>query len=171
MALIIEDGSVVTGAQSYASYLDLTNRMAGLTGAPVVANPYTQPQLENYLLQAMEYLETESFQGGKTKPNIQPLQWPRWGVVVREKYLLPNQIPPELIQAQCALAIDAITLDLLPTTTPTGIRGEVVQESVSGAVSVSYAHLGMQRTLNRYSRYRNLIDLLTKTAAAKVLRA
>ena len=171
MALIIEDGTCVAGAQSYASANDLTNRMAGLTGAPVVVNTYTTAQLENYLLQAMEYLETEQFQGGKTKPQTQALQWPRWGAVVREHYLLPNQIPPELIQAQCALAIDAITLDLLPTTTPTGIRGEVIHEAVTGAVSVGYAQLTSKRTLNRYSRYRNLIDLLTKKAHGMVVRA
>ena len=171
MALIIEDGSVVTGAQSYASVADLTNRMAGLSGGPVVPNTFTTAQLENLLLQAMEYLETESFQGGKTKPNTQALQWPRWGIVVREKYLLPNQIPPELIQAQCALAIEAINLDLLPTTTPSGVRGEVLQESVSGAVSVTYARMPVQRTLNRYSRYRNLIDLLTKQGGNRVMRA
>lgn len=171
MSLIIEDGSVVTGAQSYASATDLKNRMAGLTGAPVVVNTYTDTQLENFLLQAMEYLETEQFQGGKTQPQTQALQWPRWGVVVREHYLLANQIPPELIQAQCALAIDAMTLDLLPTTTPTGVRGEVVQESVSGAVSVSYAQLANKRTLNRYSRYRNLIDLLTIKAHSMVVRS
>ena len=171
MALIIEDGTCVAGAQSYAATTDLTNRMAGLTGAPVVVNTLTTQQMENLLLQAMEYLETEQFQGGKTKPQTQALQWPRWGVVVREHYLLPNQIPAELIQAQCALAIDALTLDLLPTTTPTGIRGEVIHEGVTGAVSVSYAQLSMKRTLNRYSRYRNLIDLLTKNARVMAVRA
>ena len=171
MALIIEDGSCVTGAQSYASVADLTNRMAGLTGAPIVANTYTTAQLENFLLQAMEYMETESFQGGKTKPQIQALQWPRWGVIVRGRAMLANQIPAELVQAQCALAIDATTLDLQPTTTATGVRGEVIEESVSGAVSVKYATLDVGRTLNRYARYRNLVGLLTKKMLAMAVRA
>lgn len=104
MALVIEDGSVVTGANSYASAAGLSSYMSdrglflgGLNGSP-----------EQILLTAMSYIEAQNYLGTKgTK--AQPLQFPRAGLYIDGFLVDEDEIPAELVFAQyeTAIAIDA----------------------------------------------------------------
>lgn len=85
------------------------------------------------LFQAMDYLNTLSWKGGRSKQG-QSLAFPRVGVVIDGVPLPDNIIPKQLIETQCRLAVEAQEHDLMPT-----MSGEIVSESISGAVSVSYA--------------------------------
>ena len=100
MALVIEDGSVVAGANSYttiaefAAYLDAR-------GSFLEGNNGNDEQL---LLLAMDYLESQDFIGDKYS-KTQPLQWPRTGVCIDGFSIDEDEIPEILKSAQIEVAI------------------------------------------------------------------
>ena len=99
--IIIEDGTVVSGANSYASEAELTtyaaDRGVTLTAATDVL-----------LIKAMDYIESLSFIGSKGSEG-QPLQWPRDQVYIDGFYAGSTTIPAALKTGQIAtaLAIDS----------------------------------------------------------------
>ncbi|MBD1228660.1 DnaT-like ssDNA-binding protein [Xenorhabdus griffiniae] len=113
---------------SYASVEDL-KQFAAQRGYSLPDDSVLPP----LLFQAMDYLSTKQWKGQKTNAG-QPLAFPRKGVYVDGESVSADVIPKQIIQAQCRLAIDSLEHDLTPT-----VGGEVLSESVSGAVSVTYA--------------------------------
>ncbi|HEJ7118805.1 DnaT-like ssDNA-binding protein [Serratia sp. SM29] len=97
--------------------------------------PDDDHECETLLVQAMDYLAGQSWRGSRSSP-VQALPWPRSGVIVDGVLLASDKIPRQIIQAQCHLAVEAQETDLTPSFNG---GAEVVQEAVSGAVSVSYA--------------------------------
>lgn len=97
MALIIETGSIVTGANSYTTTTELTD-FATARGITISGDP------EQLLLKAMDYLETLSFIGLK-KTRDQPLQWPRSGVWIDAYDFPDDEIPQELKNGQIEIAL------------------------------------------------------------------
>jgi hypothetical protein len=99
--IIVENGTVVAGANSYVSEADLTayaaDRGVTLTTA-----------LDVLIIKAMDYIESLSFIGDKHK-EAQPLQWPRDEVYIDRYYIERETIPKELKEGvyTAALAIDA----------------------------------------------------------------
>lgn len=97
MAVIVEDGTVVTGSNSYASEDDL-NIYAKAQGKALTTS---KTQL---LLNAMLWLETRDFIGFKYS-KAQRNQWPRTDVVIDGFSYDDNEIPQILIDLQCEVAI------------------------------------------------------------------
>ena len=99
--IIVENGTVVAGANSYVSEADLTayaaDRGVTLTTA-----------LDVLIIKAMDYIESLSFIGDK-HTEAQPLQWPRDEVYIDRYYIERETIPKELKKGvyTAALAIDA----------------------------------------------------------------
>jgi hypothetical protein len=129
MALTIETGAGVANANSYISVVNaqtwVTARGLGVTVT------------EALLLRAMDYLESKraEYQGYKTDSD-QALQWPRDDVYLDGAEIESDVIPQELISAQCQLACDAYSMDLLPS----GDGREVVKEStIMGLVAKEYS--------------------------------
>lgn len=126
MAIVVEDGSVVTGANSYVTEAELsayaTARGVTLTG-----------DTEELLIRAMDYVESLGFIGIKLT-DTQPLQWPRADVILDSYYVNVDTIPDELKNGlmQVAMAIDAGEDPLAD------IPKEIASASV-GSVSVTYA--------------------------------
>ncbi|PRD13979.1 hypothetical protein CQW29_18410 [Pantoea coffeiphila] len=116
---------------SYASVAVLRD-LAGARGYDI---PADDDECERLLIQAMDYLAGLKWKGQRGSAS-QPNAWPRSGVEVDGFTLSPHTIPVQLIQAQCRLAIEAQNTDLQPATSG---GAEVLQESVSGAVSITYA--------------------------------
>ena len=85
------------------------------------------------LTRALDWLELQNFAGRKTDP-LQPLEWPRTGVPGVDPATVPDKI--KTAQLVCALIYDAGG-DPLAAITP-----RVTQETVFGAVSVSYSDSG-----------------------------
>lgn len=88
MALVIEDGSVVAGANSYitlAEYRAWAN-VRGITASD------SDTVLERYILRAMDYFEQLQFIGNKANEN-QPLQWPRTEALIDGYYADATEIP------------------------------------------------------------------------------
>lgn len=139
MALIIEDGTVVSGAQSYVSVADLDTYAATRDD---VTLPATDAGKETILLEAMDYLHTFAgmFKGDRVDID-QELDWPRRGAWIYG-FLNPyDSIPRDLTAAQILLAVMAIDNELTPTSVGTD-KGPVIEETVHGAVTVRYANNG-----------------------------
>jgi hypothetical protein len=86
MAIVVETGEIVDGANSYVSEADLTS-FATARGVTLTGDE------EALLIQAMDYIESLSYKGLK-KTRDQDLQWPRSGVYI-DSYYLDNDVIPE----------------------------------------------------------------------------
>ena len=99
--IVVEDGSQVSGANSYVSEAELATYAAdrGVTASGTAAV---------LLIQAMDYIESQPFIGKKFTDS-QALLWPRYGVYVYGYYVDTDSIPTLLKEAEMevALGIDA----------------------------------------------------------------
>ncbi|WP_395279249.1 DnaT-like ssDNA-binding protein [Enterobacter asburiae] len=112
---------------SYASEDELAS-FAALRGIEL---PETLAPL---LIKAMDYLEGLDWVGSKANPR-QPLAWPRVNVVLDEHDFPPDEVPRQVITAQCMLAVEAIDGDLLSSVREAAVK----TERVEGAVTMTYA--------------------------------
>lgn len=147
---------------SYASVADLQ----AFAAARGYAIPDNAEECENLLVQAMDYLAGINWRGCRTESS-QPQSWPRRGVKADGVELPDSSIPRQLLQAQCRLAIEAQEIELMPSF---DAGGEVVQESVSGAVSVSYAQ-GTSRSAASFPWLSNMLrGLAVSSGQARLVR-
>lgn len=100
MALIIENGTIVSGANSYVD-VNTIKDYAALRGITFVDDA----SVEIFAIQSMDYLETLSYKGAQVDPDTQELQWPRKGAIVNGRELPETTIPKQLKNAQCQLCI------------------------------------------------------------------
>lgn len=128
--LIIEDGSIVAGADSFATAAELVTYAANF-GRTI---PATEAAQESLLRRAA--LEMNSLPWHGTLVSIdQALAWPRYDVK-RGSWILPsNEIPAQIKAGQMALASEIYADDLDP---PELRAGAVTKERVEGAVDVQY---------------------------------
>lgn len=154
--LIIEDGSQVANANSYATDAEL-KAYADLRGLSV---PATQPEREALLVLAMDYIESfrDKFKGSKVAYD-QALQWPRVGVLVDGYDVNSDTIPQELKNAQIEAAILGNTTTLLKS----GITQNVVREKVD-VLEVQYENGGSWETV-RTDNVDVWLDPLIKTSS------
>jgi len=132
MAIVIEDGSIVAGANSYVSLAE-ARAYATARNKPL---PTDDTALEALLISAMDYLEAQRarFEGSKVSA-LQELQYPREGVIIDGIELASNAIPSILKQAQIRLAMEANAgVDLMPTRT-----GGFVKKEVVGPIETEYS--------------------------------
>lgn len=115
MALIVEDGSVVTGANSYLTLAEL-REWATSRG---VVFPTDDAELEVLALKAIDYLESlySKYKGSMVEPGVQPLQWPRSDVNLYGVYLPSNEIPVAVKRAQYEAAAASLQGDIFSAPT------------------------------------------------------
>lgn len=136
--LIIEDGSIVAGANCYVD-VDYVRTYADNLGLVVDGDDTV---VEQQILAATGYLESfrDCYSGYKTDPT-QSLQWPRTNVVIdRVVPVDPNEIPTELKNAQAQLCVEqSAGFALYPEgTNATG--GQIIQETVD-VITVKYSDI------------------------------
>lgn len=133
VTLIVEDGSNVPNANSYADVATL-RAYADSRGLDL---PDGDDELAQMCIVAMDYIEAMEYRmkGCRTYDD-QSLSWPRKGVCINGSRFPDNAIPKSLINALCQLTVDATALDgnLTPTQTEYAIRQEVI-----GPMSTTYA--------------------------------
>ncbi len=156
MALIVEDGTGIPGADSYISAADAITRAAELGFEFPSAESDAEPPLRN----AAQYLETYRLQYKGTKLTTdQGLQWPRQNVYIDGVLQGPNVIPQSLIDAQVYLA----SYQYQGGNFFTGSTGAITSKSV-GDVSVSYG-AGSQLYSNGFKEQLSMyLDQLLKSS-------
>jgi hypothetical protein len=135
MALIVEDGSGLPDAQAYASVAQLR----AYASARRITLP-TDAECEAMLVLGADAMRGLDYKGSRATKS-QALDFPRIGVCIDGFEYASSELPPQLIDANCALAIESRNQDLLPTISAES-RGPVVQETV-GPVSRAYASGGI----------------------------
>ena len=131
MTLLVEDGSIVSGAESYVDAATATTYHANNGNTAWAAA--TTPAMEAALRKAARYMDGKyrsRFLGFRVRPvgtvalPGQAMEWPRLYVPVfgaapgispgtaYANYLPANQIPQRLKDAQCELALRALASDL-----------------------------------------------------------
>lgn len=102
MALVVEDGSVVTGANSYAD-LTAIRAYASARGVTLSAD---DPTLEVQVTKAMDYLlSREGDYVGYRTDEDQALSFPREDVYLYGFAVPNNSIPQSIIDAECRLVM------------------------------------------------------------------
>ena len=127
MTIVVENGTNVPGANSYASEAALA-AYASARGVSIAGN------VAEILIKAMDALEYRNFIGSKANFD-QPLQWPRLGVQIDGYTIASNTIPADLISSQIelALAIDGGTNPLANQ------PRETISEKIAGVIEVEYS--------------------------------
>lgn len=163
MSLIVENGSVVAGAESYVSVGDF-RAFAARRGVSV---PVADATCEILLIKASDYLNTleERFKGKRVRYD-QALAWPRYDVSINGYDWRSDRIPQQLKDAQLALAIEAQTNDLMPTRLP-GESGAVTVEKI-GSLQVEYAQPVNASAMPRFPKVDGFLARLLNGSAINV---
>lgn len=141
MAITVETGAGVSGANSYVTTDDLRD-FADLRG---LSYPSDDADIEILLIKATDYLENlrDRFKGVKTAA-ANPLQFPRADLYIDGFSVGSTEIPQELKNAQIQLALDAQTVDLLPNELVSD-KGDRKKEKVD-VIEVEYFERVNKRT-------------------------
>lgn len=145
--LIVEDGTKVSNAESYASVAQASSYLAarGLTAWEDVE------EKEVALRKATDFM-TQTYRLGWKGLRVDPLQsldWPRSGVLVAEGHLVSSTIVPHEVRVACIeLALKVTVEDLNPDLT------QQILSSKVGPISITYSEASPQ-----YKRFRS-IDML-----------
>lgn len=166
MALTVETGAIVAGADSYITLTDartyLTSRGMALSADDTVA--------EQQLRTAFDYIESfrSKFKGIKVT-SAQMTAWPRSGAYI-DTYEIPSDtIPTQLKYAQ-AQAASAINSGLNPLSSGTG-AAFILKEKV-GPIETQYSEAISTSGLPILRGVNNLLEvLLSSTAFITVERA
>lgn len=166
MALVIEDGSGVPGADSYATAAELANR-AEAYGWTIPADTAGQEILLRRAAEAMNALDWK----GRRVSATQSLAWPREGVEVDGELLPDDMIPGPIQYGQMALAAEIHADDTDP---PEQKQGAVTREKVD-VLEVEYAEVRNTGFVTRAAPDRpsqvQFLDYLRNRGSALYLRA
>ena len=113
--LIVEDGSIVTGANTYVTLAEVK------TYADARGLTYPDDtQLEKNIILSTDYLQSLCYQGMQVEPTVQPLKWPREDVWIYGVELPSDSIPNDLKNAQIEAALAQGSQSLLNDGSDTG---------------------------------------------------
>ena len=140
MTLVVENGSIVSGANTYASVAtaDAYHTGRGNTAWVDADSEVKEPAI----LRAMDYIEAQNWLGMAYSGPVggvgyQPLQWPRVDVYVGGFELAYDEIPPKVISALCEAAlVELVTPGALSVAIERG--GAVIREKVD-VIETEYA--------------------------------
>ena len=151
MSLICEDGSIVTGAESYCSVADASayHTARGNAAWAALATDAIRGQCLRKATDYMEQVYRSRWQGCRVG-ETQALSWPRYDVEV-EGHAIDSDVVPDAVKRACAeLALRASAADLNPDLTQ-GVLSEQV-----GSIQVTY-----DKTSPQFTRYRAIDALLS----------
>lgn len=156
MALIVEDGTIVTGAESYISVADADTYFTARANA--VWDALADADKEAALRKATDYMTGRyglRWKGDRVS-ELQALDWPRSSAYANG-FLIDSGSVPVAVQRACAeLAVRASADDLAPDV------GAQVKQEVVGPISVTYADGARQDT--RYALVDSMLAAYLKGA-------
>ena len=119
MPLIVEDGTLPAGANSFASVADAdAYHAARLTAA--WTDELAEVQKEAALIRASDWLNRKVMWNGRKASRSQRMAWPRSGVVTQDGEISPDEIPAEVVEACCELTGFLLEQHYPPPLTPAG---------------------------------------------------
>lgn len=136
MALTVETGAVVAGADSYISLADANTYFTN-HGSPSEWADATDAEKEAALRYAVQWIDSAFSWKGEVKDDDQVLDWPRAGVYDDERRLVAStSIPQRVKDAQCEAALEHLKSSLIA-----GLDrgGRVKRRRVEGAVEIEFA--------------------------------
>lgn len=143
MALVVEDGSVVSGANSYVTLAEFK----AWADSRAISYSDTDATVEAQILRAMDYIERLQFIGNKANEN-QPLQWPRTEALIDGYYADATEIPtPVKIAVYEATVVQAAGYSELEVQSRKTLRERV------GDIEVEYAENSENRTVTPALQY------------------
>ena len=129
--IIVEDGSIVSGANSYVSVADV--RQFALDRGVTV--PDENSGVERLIFKAMDRFEKNSFKWYLSNQD-QPLSFPRSGVDIDDRWYTNSEIPKEVKDCVLHMVLDAsVSYDDLNQ----GNRTAVIRKTV-GPITTEYAN-------------------------------
>lgn len=131
MALVIENGSIVAGADSFAEASELVTYAANF-GRTI---PGTEAAQESLLRRAYLEMLALPWKGGAVSPD-QTGSWPRYDVMRNGWLVASDSIPAQIKAGQMALATEIHADDI---DKPELRKGAVTKNRVEGAVEQQYA--------------------------------
>lgn len=137
MPIIVEDGSIVLGANSYNSLAEV-RAYAALRGFTL---PVADSALEPFVIRATDYLETFKYKGFRVSP-IQSLSFPRTGVPIPEtnpcsgETYPSNIVPTPIKNAQIEIVVGMVA-GINPMANDDG-SAQIIEEQVD-VLRVKYA--------------------------------
>jgi hypothetical protein len=153
MALVVETGAGISGADSYASVAVIDaywgNRQH--TAFYTAWNAASAEVKEGAAREASEYLDARlatSYRGIR-KGYLQGLEWPRSEARDDDDFDLPA-LPPQLIKATCELASRAVTKPLLPDTALKGVITKKSSKAGPAATSTDYGDGALQTPVHGF---------------------
>jgi len=163
MTITVEDGSLVSAANSYITvdeYRDWSSARFG----PRSTEKGCDEDIEALILRATDYFESQPFIGLKVTRD-QTMQWPRQSVTIDGYYVDADSIPSEVKNSIYELAYaEEIGEGELNT-----VDREVTSETV-GPISVTYRENASARNLN-VSTSKAMRKLLAGGGGLMVMRA
>lgn len=142
MALVIEDGTQVTGANSYITVAEYTTWADARFGGSRSTLPADTAAYEAVILRGMDYFESLDFQG-LLVDRTQPLQWPRSDAYIDGYDIDATTIPDEVKKAMYELAYAEET----GVGELNQIERKVESEKV-GPIAVTYSSSSASRTIS-----------------------
>ena len=162
MTIIVEDGTIVAGANSYLSLADLKLGLPDYTTAELIAL-YDDAELTTMLMRSMEYLDSFHWKGLRVNP-FHTVAWPRTDVLYAPYTLYPeDQVPVEVKKALTALVAGVIEEGYGAIAPPQNIRREKVNQ-----LEVEYysnGGVGTESELQQSAR--RLVSVFTTYLGAK----
>ena len=165
MALIVETGSLVTGANSYVTLAE-ARAYALARGVTLSAVDAT---LEAIVLQAMDFFESHGarFKGERIERD-QALSWPRAGAVIENWSWSSTEIPRQVLNAELALIFEIN--DGEDPLNPSMATLPTIRKRVEGAVEIEYANPGPVMKVAKTQPSRTIINLLLKNSGLVAVR-
>lgn len=164
MALIIETGLIVPGAESFATAAELVTYAANF-GRVI---PADTPSQEALLRRAALEMNAKPWKG-RTVSSAQTLAWPRYEVCLN-KWLLPSDsIPAQIKAGQMALATEIHADDLID---PATRQGAAVRKKV-GPLEFEYsaASSTVSKAAAVRQSYAQFAGLLESSSQVKLSRS
>ena len=160
MALTVEDGSGLAGADSYLSVADADTYHTGHNNPATWSGASTATK-EEALRMAAQYLD--AIYGGRwlglKKGEGQALDWPRAGATDYDGYYMDSSALPQKLKdmaAEMALRNITETSGIIPDISEPGTIGS--EEVKVGSISEKKTYLGGKSQIKRY----RIVDLLAR---------
>lgn len=163
MALMVEDGSGKSDAESYVSVADADTYHAAHSGSSDWSGADTADK-EKALRLGTQWLDAryrERWRGTRYS-GTQALDWPRYSVVIDDYILDPSELPQQLLDAACELALKKIEGDtLFPDMADEGV---LVSKTVRvGPITSAKTYLGGTKGVKRYRLIEALVAVLIES--------